>query len=78
MLVGCHNYLKIVCFAKGGYVTFDQLQQQFGLSKQELKGHLIAISLYFYQWLNTSDPETAMVRDCSQFYEEYYKESDRG
>ena len=59
-------------------MTFDQLQQQSGLSEQELKEHLIAISLYFYQWLNISDPETALVWDCSQFYEEYYKESGRG
>jgi hypothetical protein len=59
-------------------MTFDQLQQQSGLSEQELKEHLVVLLVHFYQWLNISDPETAMVRDCSQFYGQYYKESSRG
>lgn len=58
-------------------MTFDQLQQQSGLSEQELKEHLITLLFRFYQCLNVGDPETTLVKDCSQFYGQYYKESSR-
>lgn len=59
-------------------MTFDQLQQQSGLTEQELKEHLVVLLSHFYQWFDIDDQENAMVKDCSQFYGQYYKESSRG
>ena len=59
-------------------MTFDQLHQRVGLSEQELKEHLVVLLVHFYPGSNISDPETALVKDCSQFYGQYYKESSRG
>ena len=58
-------------------MTFDQLHQRVGLTEQELKEHLVVLLLRFYKCLDVGAPETALVRDCSQFYGQYYKESSR-
>lgn len=59
-------------------MTFDQLQQQSWLSEQELKEHLVVLLLRFYKCLYVDDPEIILVKDCSQFYGQYYKGSSRG